>query len=128
MNKTLFTLVLLRTACCYVAPAKPWRAAPRSAPTGRAAVRMGSNPLAKAFKTVPDWRKGIHGATVALTRVCAGVLMVHHGSEGGFLPANVDTPEFKGFVDFVVAPHLSFLPGGPESFTAWAAAHDYAEV
>ena len=89
MNKTLFTLVLLRTACCYVAPAKPWRAAPRAAPTGRAAVRMGSNPLAKAFKTVPDWRKGIHGATVALTRVCAGVLMVHHGSEGGFLPANV---------------------------------------
>ena len=119
MTKTILALVLLRTACGFVAPAAPRLAAPAAA--RRAAPRMAANPLAGVFKSDAD-------ATVALARVAAGVLMVHHGSEGGILPANVDTPEFKGFVDFVVAPHLSFLPGGPESFTAWAAAHDYAEV
>lgn len=54
----------------------------------------------------------------------SGLLMIHHGSEGGIGPANFGTPEFQGFVDFLVKPYFSFLPGSPEF---WAAIHDYAE-
>lgn len=50
--------------------------------------------------------------------------MVHHGSEGGIGPANVGTPEFQGFVDYIMKPYFGFLPGSPEF---WAALHDYAE-
>lgn len=32
--------------------------------------------------------------------------------------------EFQGFVDYIVVPYFSFLPGSPE---LWSAAHDYAE-
>jgi len=58
-------------------------------------------------------------------RILTGLLMIHHGSEGGVLPANFGTPEFQGFVDFIVKPYFGFLPvGSPE---LWAAVHDYIE-
>ena len=50
--------------------------------------------------------------------------MIHHGSEGGFGPANFGTPEFVGFVDYIVKPYFGFLPASPE---LWAAVHDYIE-
>lgn len=50
--------------------------------------------------------------------------MVHHGSEGGFGPANLGTAEFQGFVDYIMKPYFGFLPGSPEF---WAALHDYVE-
>ena len=57
-------------------------------------------------------------------RVLAGVLMIHHGSEGGFWPANVGSEAFEGFTNYVVKPYLSFLPGPA---TLWSALHDYVE-
>lgn len=57
-------------------------------------------------------------------RVLTGVLMIHHGSEGGFWPANYGTAGFDGFVDFIVKPYFGFLPGAPE---LWSAIHDYVE-
>lgn len=39
-------------------------------------------------------------------------------------PANIGTPEFQGFVDYVIKPYFGFLPGPPE---LWSAIHDYAE-
>ena len=39
-------------------------------------------------------------------------------------PANVNSPEFQGFVDFVVKPYFSFLPLSP---VVLAALHDYVE-
>jgi uncharacterized membrane protein YphA (DoxX/SURF4 family) len=77
----------------------------------------------KLFKTVTTW-EGIHAVPLLPLRVMSGLLMVHHGSEGGVLPANFGTPEFAGFVDFVVRPYFGFLPGPPEF---WSAVHDYAE-
>jgi len=77
----------------------------------------------KLFKTVTDWN-GIHSVPLVPLRIFAGLLMIHHGSEGGIGPANVGTPEFQGFVDFIMKPYFSFLPGSPE---LWAAVHDYAE-
>ena len=50
--------------------------------------------------------------------------MSHHGSEGGFWPANYGTPGFDGFVTYVLQPYFSFLPGSLET---WSAIHDYAE-
>ena len=50
--------------------------------------------------------------------------MVHHGSEGGLGPANVGTAEFQGFVDYIVKPYFSVLPGDPN---LWASLHDYVE-
>jgi uncharacterized membrane protein YphA (DoxX/SURF4 family) len=44
--------------------------------------------------------------------------------KGGFGPANFDTPEFQGFVDFIVKPYFGFLPGSP---ALWSAIHDYFE-
>jgi uncharacterized membrane protein YphA (DoxX/SURF4 family) len=44
--------------------------------------------------------------------------------EGGFGPANFDTPEFQGFIDFIVKPYFGFLPGSP---ALWSAIHDYFE-
>lgn len=77
----------------------------------------------KLFKTVTNWN-GIHSVPLVPLRILTGLLMIHHGSEGGIGPANFGTPEFQGFVDFVMKPHFSFLPG-PLEF--WAAIHDYAE-
>jgi putative oxidoreductase len=57
-------------------------------------------------------------------RISTGVLMIHHGSEGGFWPANFGTDGFNGFVDFIVKPYFSFLPGDP---ALWSAVHDYIE-
>ena len=34
------------------------------------------------------------------------------------------TPEFQGFVDFIMSPYFGFLPG---SLELWAAIHDYVE-
>jgi putative oxidoreductase len=43
---------------------------------------------------------------------------------GGIGPANFGTPEFQGFIDYIVNPYFGFLPGPPE---LWSAIHDYAE-
>ena len=43
---------------------------------------------------------------------------------GGLGPANFGTPEFQGFVDFVLKPYFGFLPGPLE---VWSALHDYVE-
>jgi uncharacterized membrane protein YphA (DoxX/SURF4 family) len=77
----------------------------------------------KLFKTVTQWQ-GIHAVPLVPLRIATGLLMMHHGSEGGLLPANVGTPEFQGFVDYIVVPYFGFLPGPPE---LWSAIHDYVE-
>ncbi|GAX23540.1 hypothetical protein FisN_14Hh283 [Fistulifera solaris] len=77
----------------------------------------------KLFKTVTNWQ-GIHAVPLVPLRILTGLLMIHHGSEGGTLPANAGTAEFQGFVDFVVRPYFGFLPGPSE---VWAALHDYVE-
>lgn len=77
----------------------------------------------KLFKTVTR-TEGIHAVPLVPLRVFTGILMIHHGSEGGFWPANYGTPGFDGFVDFIVKPYFSFLPGDPQ---LWSALHDYAE-
>ena len=64
------------------------------------------------------------GAFLVPLRVAAGVLMIHHGSEGGIGPANFGTPGFDGFVDFIIKPYFGFLPGDPN---LWSAIHDYIE-
>jgi hypothetical protein len=46
--------------------------------------------------------------------------MIHHGSEGGVGPANFGTPEFQGFVDYIMKPQFGFL-------LSTRAIHDYAE-
>mmetsp|Transcript_61150 Transcript_61150/g.72600 ORF Transcript_61150/g.72600 Transcript_61150/m.72600 type:complete len:246 (-) Transcript_61150:144-881(-) len=77
----------------------------------------------KLFKTVTNW-EGIHAVPLVPLRVLTGLLMIHHGSEGGLGPANFDSPEFQGFVDYIVKPYFSFLPGNPN---LWSAIHDYIE-
>ena len=77
----------------------------------------------KLFKTVKR-TEGIHAVPLVPLRVIAGILMIHHGSEGGFWPANYGTPGFDGFVTYVLQPYFSFLPGSLET---WSAIHDYAE-
>lgn len=78
----------------------------------------------KLFKTVTNW-EGIHAVPLVPLRILTGLLMIHHGSEGGVFPANFGTPEFQGFVDFIVKPYFGFLPvGSPE---LWSAVHDYVE-
>mmetsp|Transcript_25641 Transcript_25641/g.37888 ORF Transcript_25641/g.37888 Transcript_25641/m.37888 type:complete len:225 (+) Transcript_25641:113-787(+) len=77
----------------------------------------------KLFKTVTNW-EGIHSVPLVPLRIMTGLLMIHHGSEGGVLPANFGTPEFQGFVDYIMKPYFGFLPGSPE---LWSAIHDYAE-
>ena len=72
-------------------------------------------------KAVED--AGLGSALVPL-RIATGILMIHHGSEGGILPANYGTDGFQGFVDFIVKPYFGFLPGEPE---LWSAIHDYIE-
>eukprot|EP00553_Chaetoceros_curvisetus_P002521 CAMPEP_0204617690 /NCGR_PEP_ID=MMETSP0717-20131115/4596_1 /ASSEMBLY_ACC=CAM_ASM_000666 /TAXON_ID=230516 /ORGANISM="Chaetoceros curvisetus" /LENGTH=221 /DNA_ID=CAMNT_0051631289 /DNA_START=52 /DNA_END=717 /DNA_ORIENTATION=+ len=77
----------------------------------------------KLFKTVTNWQ-GIHSVPLVPLRIMTGLLMIHHGSEGGIGPANFGTPEFNGFVEYVMTPYFSFLPG---SLELWSAVHDYAE-
>mmetsp|Transcript_4178 Transcript_4178/g.3967 ORF Transcript_4178/g.3967 Transcript_4178/m.3967 type:complete len:251 (-) Transcript_4178:209-961(-) len=77
----------------------------------------------KLFKTVTNWQ-GIHSVPLVPLRIITGLLMIHHGSEGGVGPANFGTPEFQGFIDYIINPYFSFLPGSPE---LWSAIHDYAE-
>jgi len=77
----------------------------------------------KLFKTVTE-TKGIHAVPLVPLRVLTGLLMIHHGSEGGFWPANYGSPVFDGFVDYIVKPYFGFLPGDP---ALWSAIHDYAE-
>lgn len=77
----------------------------------------------KLFKSVKK-TEGIHAVPLLPLRVGSGILMVHHGSEGGFWPANFGTAGFNGFVDFIVKPYFSFLPGSPDF---WSAGHDYIE-
>eukprot|EP00548_Thalassiothrix_antarctica_P007401 CAMPEP_0194141468 /NCGR_PEP_ID=MMETSP0152-20130528/10874_1 /TAXON_ID=1049557 /ORGANISM="Thalassiothrix antarctica, Strain L6-D1" /LENGTH=232 /DNA_ID=CAMNT_0038840099 /DNA_START=51 /DNA_END=749 /DNA_ORIENTATION=- len=77
----------------------------------------------KLFKTVTDWN-GIHSVPLVPLRIMTGLLMIHHGSEGGLLPANFGTTEFQGFIDFIIKPYFGFLPGPPE---LWSAIHDYVE-
>ena len=77
----------------------------------------------KLFKTVTNW-EGIHAVPLVPLRIMTGLLMIHHGSEGGIGPANYGTDAFNGFVDFIVKPYFGFLPGPPE---LWSAVHDYAE-
>lgn len=43
---------------------------------------------------------------------------------GGIGPANFGTPEFQGFIDYIIKPYFGFLPGSPD---LWSAVHDYAE-
>ena len=43
---------------------------------------------------------------------------------GGIGPANFGTPEFQGFVDYIIKPYFGFLPGNPD---LWSAIHDYIE-
>jgi len=77
----------------------------------------------KLFKTVTNWQ-GIHSVPLVPLRILTGLLMIHHGSEGGLGPANFGTPEFEGFVDYIVKPYFGFLPISPD---LWAAVHDYIE-
>jgi len=77
-----------------------------------------SGGLPEVFKTVTS------SVPLAPLRIAAGLLMIHHGSEGGIGPANFGTAEFNGFVDFIVKPYFSFLPGPPETY---AAIHDLVE-
>jgi putative oxidoreductase len=77
----------------------------------------------KLFKTVTNWN-GIHSVPLVPLRILTGLLMIHHGSEGGVGPANFGTPEFQGFIDYIITPYFGFLPGSPEF---WSAIHDYAE-
>ena len=44
--------------------------------------------------------------------------------KGGIGPANFGTPEFQGFIDYIMTPYFGFLPGPLE---LWAALHDYVE-
>ena len=77
----------------------------------------------KLFKTVKR-TEGIHAVPLVPLRILTGVLMIHHGSEGGFWPANFGTPAFDGFVDFIIKQKFAFLPGDP---ALWSAIHDYVE-
>lgn len=77
----------------------------------------------KLFKTVTNWN-GIHSVPLVPLRILTGLLMIHHGSEGGLLPANFGTAEFQGFMDYIMVPYFGFLPG---SLEFWAAMHDYVE-
>lgn len=43
---------------------------------------------------------------------------------GGLGPANIGSPEFQGFIDYIMTPYFGFLPGSP---VIWAALHDYVE-
>ena len=101
---------------------------PSSSPMPALAMRsrvaiMQENPIAGLLKTDESLKESI-GVVLVPLRVAAGILMIHHGSEGGFFPANYGTPGFEGFIDFIVKPYFGFLPGDP---AFWSAIHDYVE-
>mmetsp|Transcript_12326 Transcript_12326/g.30206 ORF Transcript_12326/g.30206 Transcript_12326/m.30206 type:complete len:229 (-) Transcript_12326:73-759(-) len=77
----------------------------------------------KLFKTVTDV-KGVHQVPLVALRVAAGTLMLHHGTEGGVLPANFGTEAFNGFDQFITQKYFAFLPGPS---ILWSAVHDYIE-
>ncbi|GMH68611.1 hypothetical protein TrST_g11998 [Triparma strigata] len=77
----------------------------------------------KLFKTVTK-TSGIHSVPLVILRVTTGLLMIHHGTEGGVLPANLNSDEFKGFTSYIVDGYFSFLPGPS---LLWSALHDYVE-
>lgn len=79
----------------------------------------------KLFKTVTNWN-GIHSVPLVPLRILTGLLMIHHGSEGGTGPANLGTPEFQGFVDYIMKPYFGIVSSLP-SLEFWAAIHDYIE-
>jgi len=114
-------LLLVASAAALQPPRVPAR--PRAAPRPAKETTWDRLTGPKLFKTVKR-TEGIHAVPLVPLRVLTGVLMMHHGSEGGFWPANYGTPGFDGFVDFIVKPYFGFLPGPPE---AWSAIHDYAE-
>ena len=108
------------------------------APARLSSPQMATEELIEQFV---DWLEGVPGAVFRTSselegdaanmlvpmRVLAGVLMIHHGSEGGIGPANFGTDGFDGFVTYVLTPYFGFLPGAPGSLPAWAAVHDYVE-
>mmetsp|Transcript_10998 Transcript_10998/g.18739 ORF Transcript_10998/g.18739 Transcript_10998/m.18739 type:complete len:215 (+) Transcript_10998:36-680(+) len=94
-----------------------------------AGVSMAAEELVEQFTDwvedfSPQLLKSEPEPAIVPLRVLAGILMVHHGSEGGLLPANFGSDGFEGFVDFIVKPYFGFLPGSP---AFWAALHDYVE-
>jgi putative oxidoreductase len=44
--------------------------------------------------------------------------------QGDLGPANIGSPEFQGFIDYIMAFYFGFLPGSP---VIWTALHDYVE-
>lgn len=120
----LIVLCVLTTGHAFVAP-RPTIASSSTATQLEAKKESTWDRITgpKLFKTVTNW-EGIHSVPLVPLRIMTGLLMVHHGSEGGLGPANYGTPEFQGFVDYIVRPYFSFLPGPPE---LWSALHDYAE-
>ena len=104
-----------------------------SAPTG-AMIRPALHnfrspvPVCGPMETIFGTDKAVEesgiGAFLVSLRVAAGVLMIHHGSEGGILPANFGTPGFEGFIDYILKPYFGFLPG---DLAIWSAIHDYIE-
>jgi putative oxidoreductase len=124
-GRQLAALCLVSVACGFITPT-------------RHAVKPSFDPLQLAAKKESTWDRltgpklfktvkrteGIHAVPLVPLRVIAGILMIHHGSEGGFWPANYGTPGFDGFVTYVLQPYFSFLPGSLET---WSAIHDYAE-
>ena len=116
--------LLLLAACAHAAYHAPRVSTCRRAqPAAMKETTLDRLTGPKLFKTVKR-TEGIHAVPLVPLRILTGVLMIHHGSEGGFWPANYGTPGFDGFVDFIVKPYFSFLPGDP---ALWSAVHDYAE-
>ena len=94
-------LFLVASAAALQPPRVPAR--PRAAPLPAKETTWDRLTGPKLFKTVKR-TEGIHAVPLVPLRVLTGVLMMHHGSEGGFWPANYGTPGFDGFVDFIVKP------------------------
>merc|ERR1712091_206122 len=123
-GRQLAALCLVSVACGFITP-RPQAAKPTFDPLHLSKKETTWDRLTgpKLFKTVKR-TEGIHAVPLVPLRVLTGVLMMHHGSEGGFWPANYGTPGFDGFVDFIVKPYFGFLPGDPQF---WSAIHDYVE-
>ena len=123
-GRQLAALCLVSVACGFITPTRH-AVKPSFDPLNMAKKESTWDRLTgpKLFKTVKR-TEGIHAVPLVPLRVIAGILMIHHGSEGGFWPANYGTPGFDGFVTYVLQPYFSFLPGSLET---WSAIHDYAE-
>ena len=123
-GRQLAALCLVSVACGFITPTRH-AAKPTFDPLHLSKKESTWDRLTgpKLFKTVKR-TEGIHAVPLVPLRVIAGILMIHHGSEGGFWPANYGTPGFDGFVTYVLQPYFAFLPGSLET---WSAIHDYAE-